>query len=189
MKQGVLILFAAHSGAGKTTIIRQLLQRHPDWFFSVSVTTRKPRPGEVDGQDYHFVSKDVFQTMIREKQLLEYEEVHGEFYGTPAEPVRKALENGKVCIFDLDVKGVMSIQRQYPEQSLSIFIEVPDMNLLRERLINRKTETPEEIEKRLSRISLETAMKDAFDEVVVNDQLEKAVHKTETLIKQIKERC
>ncbi len=189
MKKGVFILFAAHSGAGKTTIIRELLHRHPEWYFSVSVTTRRPRNGEIDGKDYIFVSREEFKAMIRDHKLLEYEEVHGEYYGTPAKPVLKALLSGKVCIFDLDVKGAMTIKKQYPEQSLSIFIEVPDMDELRERLTQRKTETLEQIEKRLSRIPLEMAMKDAFDKVVINNSFEEAVHKTETLIKQIKERC
>ncbi len=189
MKKGVLILFAAHSGAGKSTVIRQLLDRHPDWFFSVSATTRTPRPGEVDGEAYHFVSKECFQNMIRDHKLLEYEKVHGEYYGTPAEPVRKALSEGRVSLFDLDVKGVMSIKQKFPEQSVSVFIEVPDMDVLRQRLADRKTETPKQIEKRLSRIPLETTLKNAFDEVVINYDLQEAVNKTEKIIEQLKKRC
>jgi guanylate kinase len=188
MKKGVLILFAAHSGAGKSTVIRELLNRHPDWLFSVSATTRKPRPGETNGKDYYFVTKESFQNMIRDNKLLEYEEVHGDYYGTPAEPVWKTLSEGKVCLFDLDVKGVMSIKEKYPEQSCSVFIEVPDMKVLRQRLMNRKTESPEQIEKRLSRIPLEKMLKSAFDEVVINYDLQEAANKTETIIETLKER-
>lgn len=183
MKQGLLVLFAAHSGAGKTSIIRELLKKNPGWLFSVSATTRKPRNGELNGKDYLFMDKEFFEEMISNHKLLEYEEVHGEYYGTPSDPVYKALEEEKIMIFDLDVKGALNIKKHFQSESISIFVEVPDYNILRKRLIDRGTETPEEVEKRLSRIPLETAMKHKFDYVVINHKLYDAVKKTEETIK------
>ncbi|HDT12058.1 MAG TPA: guanylate kinase [Candidatus Marinimicrobia bacterium] len=187
MKKGFLVFFAAHSGAGKTSIIRELLIRNPDWSFSVSATTRKPRNGEVHGKDYLFVDKETFKKMIANNKLLEYEEVHGEFYGTPSGPVYKALEDEKVMIFDLDVKGALILKKRFQNESVSIFVEVPDYNMLRKRLIDRGTETPEQVEKRLSRIPMETAMKHKFDNVVINHKLNDAVKETEKKINKAKE--
>jgi len=187
MKKGVLVFFAAHSGAGKTSIIRELLKKNPGWLFSVSATTRKPRNGESHGKDYLFVDKEYFEKMISNDKLLEYEEVHGEYYGTPSDPVYKALEDDKVMIFDLDVKGALNLRKRFKEESVSIFIEVPDYDLLRKRLIDRRTETREQVEKRLSRIPLETAMKHKFDYVVINHKLNDAVKITEETINKAKE--
>jgi guanylate kinase len=183
MKKGLLVLFAAHSGAGKTSIIRELLKKNPGWQFSVSATTRKPRNGELEGKDYLYVDKEYFEAMIRSQKLLEYEEVHGEYYGTPSDPVYKALEDGNIMIFDLDVKGALNLKKRFKDDSVSIFVEVPDYDILRKRLIDRGTETPEQVEKRLSRIPLETAMKHKFDYVVINHKLYDAIKLTEETIK------
>lgn len=182
MSQGLLIIFVSFSGGGKSTIIRALKEKHPEWMFSVSCTTRKPRPGEIEGQHYYFVETSEFLEKIETKAFLEYEHVHNDLYGTPRKPLENALANGQNYILDIDVKGALTILKEYPEHHISFFIDVPDMNILEKRLRNRGTEDEALIQKRLSRIPEERKEKEKFDYVIINDKLDVAVKEIETLI-------
>ncbi len=182
MRKGLLIIFVSFSGGGKSTIIKALKEKHPDWEFSVSCTTREPREGEIDGQHYHFIKKEDFLDKVENKALLEYEHVHTDFYGTPREPLEKALDEGKVYILDIDVKGALNILNEYPENQISFFIDVPNMATLVDRLRNRGSENETSLQKRLSRIPEERKEKEKFDHIIINDKLNDAVLNIETLI-------
>ena len=189
MKQGLLLIFVSFSGGGKSTIVRELRQRHPQWHFSVSCTTRPRREGENDGRHYYFISRGEFRDMIRNDAFVEYEEVHGDLYGTPKEPLEAALREGEVFLLDIDVKGALRIMDRYPEHCLSFFIDVPDMGTLEERLRKRGTESDAAIRKRLSRIPEERREKEKFDHVIINDKLNDALNEIDNIIVQhIKEK-
>jgi guanylate kinase len=173
-KRKQLIVLSAPSGAGKTTLARFLLSSFPDFKFSISATTRKPRENEVNGRDYFFLSTEEFKELISKNELVEYEHIFDNYYGTLKSQVEKSLRNGETIVFDIDVKGALSIKKLYPEESLLIFIAPPSVEVLKQRLIARGTESPEELEKRLKRIEMELSLKDKFDYVIVNDDLEKA---------------
>jgi guanylate kinase len=175
LSKGCLIVFAAPAGGGKTTIIQKLRERHPDWTFSVSATTRSPRPGEVDGREYYFFSRDEFLHRLNRGEFLEHEDVHSELYGTLIAPTQERLKCGETVIFDLDAKGAMSIKHFYPE-ALTVFLLPPSLEILRERLTKRGTESPQVIEKRLARASIELALAPQFDVKIVNDDLERTVN-------------
>jgi guanylate kinase len=178
-----LIVLSAPSGAGKTTITRRILDRHPaQVMFSVSATTRAQRPSERDGVDYYFVTREKFQDLVREGALIEHEEIFGNFYGTPVSEIERARQMGKSLLFDIDVKGGISIRRKFPDDSLLIFIAPPDLAVLERRLRDRKTEPDETILRRLERAGMEMAMADQYDHIVVNDDLERAVAEVESLI-------
>lgn len=178
----MLFVICAPSGAGKTTIIKELFHKIHNLSFSVSATTRKKRPGEVEGKDYYYLSLDEFNKRKTNDEFIETEEVHGNFYGTLKSETEPFLKSDNNMIFDVDVKGALSIKIIYPE-AVSIFIDVPFDILLR-RLKNRNTETDEEIEKRASRIKMEVDLKDRFDHIVDNSKgLSNAVHEIEKIIK------
>lgn len=178
----MLFVICAPSGAGKTTIIHELFKIIPDLAFSVSATTRSKRPAEIDGKDYHFITLDEFNRKKANDEFIETEEVHGNFYGTLKSETEPYLKSSKHMIFDVDVKGAVSIKNMYPE-AITIFIDVPYEELVR-RLKNRNTETPEQIEKRASRIKMEVEMKDRFDHIVDNSKgLKNAVNEVEKIIK------
>lgn len=180
---GSLVIFAAHSGAGKTTIIKQLLRKNKSWKFSISATTREKRDYEKDGKDYYFISLDKFKELMISNKLVEFENVHGKYYGTIKEQITNAMNNGKILILDLDVLGALNVKRQFPNSSITIFIDVPNEDLLIQRLKKRATDSKRSIEKRLSRISLEKKEKDNFDFTVINDKLIGCVNKIENIIK------
>jgi len=180
-ERGRLIVFAAPAGGGKSTVIGRIRSAHPDWGFSVSATTRAPRAGELDHREYHFISKTEFERRVAAGEFLEHEEVHGDLYGTLRAPTNEALEHGQTLVFDLDVKGALSIKRAFPE-ALSIFLMPPSRDVLRKRLEGRKTETPESVERRLSRADMELGMADLFDVRIVNDDLSATVREVETAI-------
>jgi len=178
-----LIVLSAPSGAGKTSITKKILEKHPaKIIFSVSATTREMRPGERDGVDYYFLTREKFEDLIKNNGLVEYEEIFGNYYGTPISEVDRARAMGKQLIFDIDVKGGLSIQKKFPEDSLLIFIAPPSLEELRRRLTSRKTEAPEVIERRLSRAEMELGMAAQYDHTVINDDLTKAVEEVESLI-------
>ena len=176
-----LIAFSAPSGAGKTTIVKRLAEKHPQIVISVSSTTRQKRPNEVDGRDYFFISELDFKRGIEQKKFLEYEQVHGNFYGTLIETVETEYKAGKVVLFDIDVMGALAIKTHYPETIL-IFVKPPSEQELVKRLKARNSETESSIQKRLERLELEYANASKFDHIIINDQLEDTIRDVEALI-------
>jgi guanylate kinase len=168
------LVLSAPSGAGKTTIARRLRERRGDVVFSISATTREPRPGEVDGVDYHFVSEDAFRRMIEAGELIEWAEVHGSFYGTPLANVRQARERGEYLALDIDVQGARQIRAAVPD-AVHVFILPPSGQALVERLVGRGSEDEARVQKRLRNALAEIATAAEFDHVVVNDDLDAAV--------------
>jgi guanylate kinase len=178
-----LIVLSAPSGAGKTTITKRILEKHrSSVMFSVSATTRQQRPNEHDGVDYYFVTREKFEDLIATHALIEYEEIFGNYYGTPTSEIDRARQMGKRLIFDIDVKGGLSIRRRFPYDSLLIFIAPPDFQVLEKRLRSRETETDEVVTRRLERAGMEMAMSDQYDHIVVNDDLEQAIAQVERII-------
>jgi guanylate kinase len=178
-----LIVLSAPSGAGKTTITKRILASHADRLtFSISATTRAMRNGERDGIDYYFLSKEDFVHKIKNNELIEYEEIFGNYYGTLVSEIDRARSLGKSLIFDIDVKGGISIRTRFPDDSLLIFIAPPSLEVLRERLTKRGTESADVIERRLARAKMEMEMAEVYDHVVVNDDLETATAQVEALI-------
>ncbi|WP_025735896.1 guanylate kinase [Mycobacterium genavense] len=173
--KGRVVVLSGPSAVGKSTVVRCLRERVPDLHFSVSATTRAPRPGEVDGVDYHFVSPARFQQLIDEGTLLEWAEIHGGLQrsGTPAAPVRAATEAGFPVLIEVDLAGARAIKRAMPE-AITVFLAPPSWADLEARLIGRGTETPEDMARRLQTAREELAAQHDFDQVVVNSQLESA---------------
>ncbi len=172
---GRVVVLSGPSAVGKSTLVRCLRERIPDLVFSVSVTTRAPRPGEVDGVDYYFVTPARFQQLIDDGALLEWAEIHRGLHrsGTPARPVRDAAAAGHPVLIEVDLAGARAVKQAMPE-AISVFLAPPSWEALQARLIGRGTETPEVIERRLATARTELAAQDDFDEVVVNSQLETA---------------
>jgi guanylate kinase len=184
MKRGKLIVISAPSGSGKTTIARAIMQKYPGMLFSVSATTRPPRTGEVEGRDYFFLSKEEFQRRVKTGDLVEWEEIYGNFYGTLKSEVDRALQRGTIMLFDVDVKGALSIKKTYPGDSVLIFIKPPSFEALQQRLSNRKTEDDATIRRRLDRVPMELEKGSQFDWQVVNDDLKIAVAKVDKIIRE-----
>ena len=180
---GKSILFSAPSGAGKTTIVRYLLEKFPKLVFSISACSREPRTGEVDGKDYHFLGVEGFKKKIEEDAFLEWEEVYANnYYGTLHEVVEKLWSEGKVVVFDVDVLGGINIKSKLGEQALSIFVQAPSIGELERRLRSRSTETEEKIQMRMARAEEELALAYKFDEILENDNLENACLKAEEIV-------
>jgi guanylate kinase len=167
-----LIIVASPSGGGKSTICRFLLKKFPNLHFSVSATTREKRTRETNGKDYFFLSKEEFKRKIERGDLIEYEEIYGNYYGTLYSTVNKAIAEKEFLLFDIDVKGAIALQKAYPDESLLIFLDVPSMEVLEKRLLARSTETTEQIENRLSRAKMEIGMKHYFDYIIINEILD-----------------
>ena len=181
MKQ--LIVISAPSGAGKTTITKRILAAHPNELtFSISATTRSMREGEREGVDYYFLTKEDFLKKIKDNDLIEYEEIFGNYYGTLISEIDRAKSAGKTLLFDIDVKGGISIHSRYPDHTLLIFIAPPSLEVLGERLTKRGSETKEIIDRRLARAEMEMAMASVYAHIVVNDDLDTAVAEVEALI-------
>lgn len=184
MKKGKLIIISAPSGSGKSTIIGRIIN-DPDLKleFSISSTTRAPREGEIDGVHYHFITVEQFKEAIKNDALVEYEEVYpGRFYGTLKSEIERIQNNGKNVILDIDVKGGINVKRLYGDNALSVFIQPPSIEALRQRLISRATDPIEAINQRVGKAEYELSFKDQFDTVVVNDNLDKAVEQTRQLL-------
>ena len=181
---GKLIIFSAPSGAGKSTIVHHILTCGFKMEFSVSATSRPPRGNEVNGVDYYFLTADEFRSKIRKNEFLEYEEVYPDsFYGTLRSEIDRITGESKNVVFDIDVLGGINIKKQYDEQALALFIAPPSMEVLHQRLINRGTDTPEMIAKRIGKAEFELSFAPQFDKVVVNDDLDKAKKEAEQLIR------
>ena len=187
MEKGVLVVVSGLSGAGKGTICKRLLEKYPDYVLSVSATSRKPRKGEENGREYFFITKEEFEEMIRDGKLLEYARYVENYYGTPREWVEEQLESGKNIILEIELQGAFQIRDKIPEAVL-VFILPPNMEELKRRLINRGTETMEEIEKRLERAVEEMAFVPEYDFVIVNEDVEKSVDMLHNIVRSEKEK-
>lgn len=182
--KGKIIIFSAPSGSGKSTIINFLMQQNLNLAFSISATSRPPRGTEQHGVEYFFLTPEDFRQRIANGEFLEYEEVYKDrFYGTLKEQVEKQLEKGQNVVLDVDVKGGCNIKNYYGDRALSIFIQPPSIEALRQRLNGRGTDSPEVIEDRIARAEYELGFADKFDTVVVNDDLEKAQQKALQILK------
>lgn len=172
---GRVVVLSGPSAVGKSTVVRRLREQVPDLHFSVSATTRAPRPGEVDGVDYHFVSPEEFQRLIDAGELLEWAEIHGGLHrsGTLAAPVARAAQAGHPVLIEVDLAGAAAVKKAMPE-AVSVFLAPPSWAALEQRLVGRGTETPEVMARRLDTARAELAAQDSFDVIVVNSQLESA---------------
>ena len=179
-----VIIFSAPSGAGKSTIVNHLLGLHPELEFSISATSRAPRGQEQHGVEYYFFTADEFRGMIAEDKFVEYEEVYaGSFYGTLRSEVERIWAKGHVIIFDIDVQGGVNLKKIFGDQAFSVFIQAPSVEILRERLVNRNTDTPEAIEKRVAKAASEMEFAAGkFDYTLINDDLQTALVEAERVV-------
>ena len=188
-KKGKLIVLSAPSGTGKTTITKELLKKNPKWKFSVSATTRPPREGEVDGKDYMFMSKEKCEHYVKFGDFLEWEFVHGNRYGTLTDPLYDCLDDGEVMLLDIDVMGGRSVMEEFPDDTLSIFIEPPGLNIaeqkivLEDRLRSRGDDQTTQIKNRLKRFEKEMESKEYFDLHYINEKLDETISLIEKDIK------
>ena len=182
--QGKVIIVSAPSGAGKTSIVRHLLQAVPKLQFSISATTRAKRDYETDGKDYYFITSDEFKKRLDNDEFLEWQEVYeNQYYGSLKSEVERIWQNGQTVIFDVDVLGGLNIKKFFGGQALAIFIEPPSIEELANRLRNRGTETPESFQKRLDKAEYELSFSPQFDKIILNDVLEQAQQETIQLVK------
>lgn len=178
-----ILIITAPSGAGKTSITRYLMQHFPQLAFSVSAATRKPRGNEKNGLDYHFMSEEDFKQKIRHNEFVEWEMVYeGKYYGTLKNELQMIWSLGKIPVLDIDVKGAIHVQQQYPSSSLSLFIEPPSVDELKKRLTGRGTETAESLAARINKATFELSFKDQFNEVIINDNLVTACAAAEKIV-------
>lgn len=182
MSKGLLIVVSGPSGAGKGTICAEYCKRHPDVFLSVSATTRVPRPGEQNGVHYFFYSKEEFEGMIQNNELLEWAQYCENFYGTPKKYVEQALNEGRDVILEIEVQGALNVQKQF-QGGTFVFVLPPAPEVLADRLRGRNTETEEVVQKRLTRALEELPLMSHYDYVLENDQLEEAVNDLERIVR------
>jgi guanylate kinase len=181
--QKKLIILSAPSGAGKTSIVKRLLQKHAHLSFSISAASREARINEVNGVDYYFLGKEGFEQKISENAFLEWEEVYpGQYYGTLRSEVERLWSEGKTVVFDIDVVGALNLKKQFGNNALALFVKAPSIEVLHQRLRSRNTESEEKIAMRISKAETESAKATAFDAVVINDNLDTAIAETEALI-------
>ncbi|OLP16853.1 guanylate kinase [Leptolyngbya sp. 'hensonii'] len=181
MGLGRLIVLTGPSGVGKGTLLRSLLKRHPELYLSISVTTRAPRPSEVDGQHYYFVTRTQFERMVANNELLEWAEFAGNCYGTPREPVENQIAQGKWVILEIELEGARQIRRTFPE-ALRMFILPPSLGELEYRIRNRAQDSEDAIAQRLQRARAEVEAADEFDIQIVNDEFEAALNRIEAAL-------
>lgn len=185
MSHNKLIIFSAPSGSGKTTIIKHLLEKKLPLEFSISATSRKPRGKETNGNEYYFLSTDEFKQKINSKDFIEWEEVYeGCFYGTLRSELDRIWKNGKHVLFDVDVIGGLNLKEKFDAQALAIFIKPPSVEILKERLEKRSTDSKVTIEKRLNKATFELQYESKFDKVIVNDVLEDTLQQAEKIVKE-----
>ncbi len=182
--EGKLLIFSAPSGAGKTTIVRHLLEKFPELEFSVSACSRPPRNGEVDGTDYYFLTVDQFRDKIENGEFVEWEEVYpGSYYGTLWSEVKRIWAKGHHVMFDVDVKGGINLKRKFPKNSLAVFVMPPSIEELKNRLMRRGTETEESISIRIGKAQEEMTYANLFDYILTNNQVETAFEEAERIVK------
>lgn len=181
MKKGILVVVSGFSGAGKGTVMRALLDKYDNYALSISVTTRAPRPGESDGKDYFFRTKEEFETLIKEDALIEYAQYVENYYGTPRAYVEEQLQKGKDVILEIEIQGAMKVKEKIPE-ALLVFVTPPSMEELKKRLVGRGTETPEVIASRISRAYEEAEGMENYEYLLINDKLEDCVEQLHQII-------
>ena len=186
VQKGILVVVSGFAGAGKGTIMKQLVSEYDNYALSVSATSRNPRPGEVDGVNYFFKSREEFEEMIKNDELIEHAEYVGNYYGTPKAFVEKQLQEGKNVILEIEVQGAMNIKAQYPNAIL-IFITTKDVDTLYERLKGRGSETDDVIKKRMTRAAEEAESMEAYEFIVVNDDIEECVDAVNSIV--VSEAC
>lgn len=180
-KKGILIVISGFSGAGKGTLVKALLKKYDNYALSISMTTRKPREGERDGVEYFFTDRERFEETIRQNGLIEYAQYCGNYYGTPRAYVERQMQAGNNVILEIEIQGASKIKEQFPE-SLLIFVTPPSAEELKRRLVSRGTESSDVIEKRLARASEESEGMEAYDYIVVNDDLDICVEEVHQLV-------
>jgi guanylate kinase len=182
MEKGILVVISGFSGSGKGTLMKKLIEEYgADYALSVSATTRSPRPGEVDGKDYFFVTRNRFEEMIQADALVEYAQYVENYYGTPKQYVFDQLDAGKNVILEIEIQGALKIRQQFPDTRL-LFVTAPDAETLRNRLIGRGTESQEVVNKRLSRAVEESCGMEEYDYLVINDDLEECTKQLHSII-------
>lgn len=181
--EGKAIIFSAPSGSGKTTIVKHLLEKNPDLGFSISASTRDKRGRtEQHGKDYYFLTPEDFKKKIDNNDFIEWEEVYeGNFYGTLKSEIERIWESGKNVIFDVDVQGGLNLKKYFGPKALAIFVKVPSIEILKERLHDRGTETPESLSRRLFKANFELSFQDKFDTVLVNENLQSSLDQAQRL--------
>ena len=178
-----VLIFSAPSGSGKSTIVNHILGLHPEIEFSVSATSRPPRGQEQDGVEYYFLSVEDFRARIEADAFVEYEQVYeGRYYGTLKSEVQRIWDKGHVIVFDVDVKGGVNLKKYFGDQALSVFIQAPSVEVLRDRLVKRGTDSAEDIEKRVAKAAEEMTYAPQFDKVLVNDDLATAFAESEAMV-------
>ena len=178
-----VLIFSAPSGSGKSTVVNHILSGHRGIEFSVSATSRPPRGEEKDGVEYFFYSADIFRLLVRDDKFVEFEEVYPDrFYGTLKAEVNRIWARGNVIIFDVDVKGGVNLKKYFGDQALSVFIQAPSVEVLRDRLVKRGTDSAEDIEKRVAKAAEEMTYAPQFDKVLINDDLTTALAEADAMV-------
>ena len=184
ISKGKLLIFSAPSGSGKTTLVRYIMQHVDNLAFSISAASRNKRQGEINGKDYYFLTADEFRKKIINDEFVEWEEVYQDkYYGTLKSEVERIRNSGKHVVFDVDVVGGVNIKKLYGDEALAVFVMPPSVEVLKERLVSRGTDTEEDIKTRIDKAEYELTFSDAFDEIIINDNLEKAKIETIELVK------
>ncbi len=181
MSNGAILLISGPSGCGKSSLLKEVYKTIDNYYFSISTTTRGPRVAEQDGVDYFFTTKEKFQEDIKNKNFLEYAEVHGNFYGTSLKPIKEALDDNKLVIFDIDVQGFEQVIKIFRDITTTVFITTPSLNELKNRLNNRGTDSQDVIEKRIINARKEIQYIDQYDYIIINDNLEIASRQLSSL--------
>jgi len=180
-RQGILVVVSGFSGAGKGTLMKELLKRYDNYALSISATTRAPREGETDGKEYFFVTKEQFEKMRDERKLIEYAQYVNNYYGTPKEYVEQKMAEGKDVILEIEIQGALKVKKRFPD-ALLLFVTPPSAEELRRRLVGRGTETLEVINARLARAAEEASGMEAYDYLLINDDLDRCVEEMHQLI-------
>jgi guanylate kinase len=187
---GKALIFSAPSGSGKTTIVKHLLKTNPELGFSISASTRDKRGRtEINGKDYYFLTPDQFKEKIDKNEFIEWEEVYeGNFYGTLKSEIERIWKSGKDVIFDVDVKGALNLKNYFGDKALAIFVKAPSLEVLKARLHDRGTESPESLSRRLFKANFEMSFQDRFDVVLVNEELEKSLKEAQSIYDNFKKK-